>query len=182
MGNIPPMKQLNRKLSVQVKLAISALALGNLLALPIIAPATNGSDEANSQFVCGRNAEHFQTEEDTKAYLAASFTANGAAEFMNPPGGSTNCADCKYQVTGQQHWCMSQLPYKCREFPFPKWEYKRTRTRKFFKCNGVTHVACYAWSSIEGSDCCSGAQTEPACGDMNSVPPVTLPECALAGE
>ena len=185
MGNIPPMAQLNRKLSVQVKLAISALALGNLLALPIIAPATNGSDEANSQFVCSRNESDFREKGDVARYIAPAFNPGATVEFMNPPGGQVNCSTCGPKFhSGTQSWCQSRFPDKCWDaIIFPEWEYLRKRTRDYFACSDATRVSCGPWSPIAGSACCGGGgKPKPQCGDLNTSPPVTLPECVLAGE
>ncbi len=178
------MGQLNKKLSVQVKLAISALALGNLLALPIIAPATNGSDKANSQFVCSRNESDFREEGDVDRYIASAFNPGANVDFMNPPGGQVNCSTCGPSFhTDTQSWCQSRETQCYAGFPFPEWEYRRKRTRKFYDCSDATRVSCGPWSPIAGSACCGGGgQAQPQCGDLKWSPPVTLPECVLAGE
>jgi len=95
-----------------------------------------------------------------------------------------DCHDCVREATvDTQEFCQALLPFKCWTGLGQKWEYKRTRTRWWYSCDGITTVRCGPWSPIEGSECCShpGGETEPQCGKVDATPrPVILPECYLA--
>jgi len=94
-------------------------------------------------------------------------------------GGEFDCSDCEQDpIPMIQTWCQSNLPFKCWDGLFPKWEYERTRLRHLMQCDGFTAIRCEPWSPILGAACCSSPQYEPACNQIQIGPrPVFLPEC-----